>query len=214
MDREQVLFRLFGKYCPAGTILYTEGAPGEELFFVQSGAVKVSPAPGGAAGSAEVFGPDRVLGEEAFFGRVPRVARAEAVKDSRLLLVSDRSLEVVARHGPEVIRTVAERLLELAGAAAQRLDGWVLARQALRAEPHLRAAGPLTAASLAEHAGISERDAGSVLKALAERGALVREAGGYRMTEAATLERAVQELAAAAGEGRRATPGETRGGGD
>ena len=193
MDREQVLFRLFGKFCPAGTILYTEGAPGEELYFVQSGAVRVGP----AGGAGEERGPGRILGEEAFFGRSPRAGRAEVVRDSRLLLVSDRTLDAVARQGPEVARTVAEGLLELAGDAAQRLDAWMLGRLALRAEPHLHAARPLSAEDLAELTGLAARDARTVLEALAERGGVVREPGGYRAAEAAALEQAVLALSGA-----------------
>lgn len=195
MDREQVLFRLFGKFCPAGTILYTEGAPGEELYLVQSGAVRVGSA---AGGTDEERGPGRILGEEAFFGRTPRAGRAEVVRDSRLLLVSDRTLDAVARQGPEVARTVAEGLLELAGDAAQRLDAWMLGRLALRAEPHLHAAVPLSADDLAELTGLAARDARTVLEALAERGGVVRESGGYRAAEAAALEQAVLALSAAA----------------
>jgi CRP-like cAMP-binding protein len=197
VDREQVLFRLFGKYCPAGTILYTEGSPGEELFVVQSGAVRVGPP--GAGG--EVLGAGRVLGEEAFFGRVSRTGRAEVVKDSRLLLVSDRTLDVIARHGPEVTRVVAERLLGLAGDAARRLEAWVLARHALRAEPHLLAARGLSPSALAELSGLAAEDARAVLEALAERGGLGRAPGGgeYRVADAAVLERAVLEMSAAAG---------------
>jgi CRP-like cAMP-binding protein len=197
MDREQLLFRLFGRYCPEGTILYTEGSPGEELFVVQGGAIRVGPARCGSAAGGEVRGPGRVLGEESFFGRVPRAGCAEAVKDSRLLLVSDRTIDAVARHGPEVARTLVERLLELAGQEARRLEGWKLSRQALRAEPHLRNAAPLLAEELAERAGISVGDARAVLEALADRGAVVREPGGYRVTDAAALERSVLALAAA-----------------
>ena len=193
MDREQVLFRLFGKFCAAGTILYTEGAPGEELYLVQSGAVRVGPAGGGG----EERGPGRILGEEAFFGRTPRAGRAEVLRDSRLLLVSDRTLDAVARQGPEVARTVAEGLLELAGDAARRLDAWMLGRLALRAEPHLHAAGPLSAEDLAELTGLAARDARTVLEALAERGGVVREPGGYRAAEAAALEQAVLALSGA-----------------
>lgn len=192
MDREQVLFRLFGKYCPAGTILYTEGVPGEELYLVQSGAVRVGP----AGGAAEERGPGRILGEEGFFGRSPRAARAEVVRDSRLLLVSDRTLDAVARQGPEIACAVAERLLEQTGQQARRLDAWVLARLAMRAEPHLRTTSPLPPDELAELSGLPVRDARAVLEALAERGVLARAGDGYVVTEAGALEQAVLALAA------------------
>ena len=196
MDREQVLFRLFGKYCREGTILYAEGSPGEELFVVQSGAVRVGSPGGGEA--PVVRGPGGILGEECFFGRAARAARAEVVKDSRLLQVSDRTLDAVARQGPEVARTVTEGLLELAGAEARRLEGAVLSRLALRAEPHLRAAAPLPPEELAELSGLSVRDCRAVLEALAERGGLARAAAGYLVTDAGALERAVLAMAASA----------------
>jgi CRP-like cAMP-binding protein len=196
VDREQVLFRLFGKYCREGTILYAEGAPGEELFVVQSGAVRVGAAGGGEA--PKVLGPGGILGEECFFGRAPRAARAEVVKDSRLLQVSDRTLDAVARQGPEVARTVTEGLLELAGAEARRLEAAVLSRLALRAEPHLRTVAPLSPEELAELSGLSVRDCRAVLEALAERSGLSRAAAGYLVTDVGALERSVLAMAAAA----------------
>lgn len=198
LDREQVLFRLFGKYCPEGTILFAESMTGEELYVVQSGTVRLRRS-GAPAGSGEVRGPGDILGEEAFFGRAPRRRRAEIIKDSRLLLVNDRTLDAVVRHGPEIAVIVTERLLNLAQDAQRGLEAWVLAHRLARAEPHLRGAGagPLRPESLAESSGLSTPDAGSVLHELASRGALASAADGYRVADPAAFDRVVREIAAA-----------------
>jgi CRP-like cAMP-binding protein len=198
VDSDPVLSRLFGKYCPEGTVLYAEGSAGEDLFLVQGGAVRLVRARSGGAPVAEARGPGQIFGEEGFFGRAPRTARAEAIADTQLLRLSDRTLDAVARHGPEVARTVAEGLLEAAGTAARRLEAWVLSRQALRAEPHLRGGGECTPEELAGRSGLSPGAARAVLEALAARGALVRDAGGYRVAEPEALGRAILALGAAA----------------
>ncbi len=191
MDREQVLFRLFGKFCAEGTILFAENAPGEELYFVQSGAVRLR-----RAGSEELRGPGEILGEEAFFARAPRRWRAEVVKDSRLLLLNDRTLDGVVRHGPEVAAAIAERLLGLADAARGALEGWALCHRLRRLEPHLREAPLLRAEALAESSGLSLPDVRAALRALEGRGALAPAGEGYRLVDPAAIERVAAEAAA------------------
>lgn len=198
MERDQILFRLYGRFCPEGTILYTEGSPGEELYFVQSGAVRLRR--GRGTGSADdVRGPEEILGEETFFGRAPHGQRAEVLKDSRLLLVSDRTLDALVRHGPDVARLVTERVLGLASRAAAAVRGVALARAARRAAPHLRGPHLLSVESLGEAASLSTEESRAVLEAFTARGALVRETGGYRIAEASSLERVLEQLSGADG---------------
>jgi CRP-like cAMP-binding protein len=178
MEREQALFRLFGKFCPEGTILFAENAPGEELYVVQSGAVRLR-----RPGAEEVRGPGELLGEEAFFGRAPRRWRAEVVQDSRLLLLNDRTLDGVVRHGPEVAAGLCLGLLALADGARDELDSWVLTHRFRRLEPHLRDAGAagLRVEALAEAAGLSLPATRSALEALEGRGVVARAGEGYRL---------------------------------
>jgi len=121
VDREQVLFRLFGKYCPEGTILYTEGSPGQELYVVQSGAVRLGAArPEGR--SSSLLGPGDILGEGSFFGPAARPDRAEVVRDARLIQVNDRNLGAVVRHSPQTAHMIFERLLALTRNARNDLE--------------------------------------------------------------------------------------------
>jgi len=193
VDREQVLFRLIGRYCPEGTILYTEGSAGEEAYLVQSGAVR-----GGGPGG-ERHGPGTLVGAEAFLERAPRPTRVEAVADTRLLLVGERTIDALARNGPEVAAQVVADLVAAGEAARRTLEAWSLAHALERVEPQLReaAAGPVPLAEVRERGGAA---ALRLLEDLARRGAVAVEAGSVRVADAAALERAGAAIAAAAGE--------------
>ena len=189
-----MLFRLFGKYCPEGTILATEGASGEELYVIQSGAVRLGSARPGEAPA--VLGAGDLLGEEAFFGRAPRARRAEAVQDTRLIRVNDRTLDAVVRHGPQIARQIVERLLVLVDRARSELAAWTAGHLLPRVAPHLiaLAGGTMAPTDLAERSGSSEQDARHVLEELVRRGLLVRDGEAYRAHDPASVQRFVEGL--------------------
>ncbi len=199
MDREQVLFRLFGKYCPEGTILYTEGSPGQELYVIQSGAVRL-----GAARpddpQAGLLGPGDLLGEGAFFVRAPRPTRAEVVQDARLIQVNDSTLEAVVRHGPQTARALFQQLLELDRRAGEELTAWTIGQLLHRIAPNLTAAGggAMLPADLAEHSGLSVSEVVLVLEELREHGCLLREGSRYRAADPVLLQREIDGYPTAA----------------
>jgi CRP-like cAMP-binding protein len=198
VDPEQVLFRLFGKYCPEGTILYTEGSPGQELYVIQSGAVRVG-ATRPESARVRLLGPGELLGEESFSARVPHSTRAEVVQDARLIQVSDRTLDAVVRHGPRTAQLIFGQLLALAGAARAELSAWTIGHLLRRVAPSLAqaAGGGVVPADLAEHSGLVESDALLVLEELRQRGCLVREEAGYRAPDAALLQREIDRCSTA-----------------
>jgi CRP-like cAMP-binding protein len=198
VEREQVLFRLFGKYCPEGTILFTEGSPGQELFFIQSGSVRLGAARA-ERGHTSLLGPGDLLGEGSFFARSPRTTRAEVVQDARLIQVNDRTLDAVVRHGPETAAVIFEQLLRLTKSAAGELTLWTVEHLLRRCAPLLleSAAAGILPGTLAEHASVLEADALVVLEELRRRGALVREGERYRAADAAVLQREIDAIAAA-----------------
>jgi CRP-like cAMP-binding protein len=192
VEREQVLFRLFGKYCPEGTILYTEGAPGHELYVIQSGAVRLGSArPEG--GPAALLGPGDLLGEGSFFGQAARSDRAEVVRDARLIQVNDRTLGSVVRHGPRTALMIFEQLLTLARSARGEMELRTIERLMHRVAPNLTEAARsrIVPADLAERSGVVESDVLLVLEALLKRGCLVREGPNYRTPDAALLQREI-----------------------
>jgi len=192
VDREQVLFRLFGKYCPEGTILYTEGSPGQELYVIQSGAVRLGSArPEGRP--AALLGPGDLLGEGLFFGRAAHSDRAEVVRDARLIQVNDRTIGAVVRHGPRTAHMIFEQLLTLTRSARSELDLRTIERLLRRVAPNLTEAarGGIVPADLAERSGLAESDVLLVLEELRKRGCLVREGPNYCAPNAALLQREI-----------------------
>jgi CRP-like cAMP-binding protein len=199
VDREHALFRLFGKFCPEGTILYTEGSTGQEAFVIQSGAVRLGAARPEGGGRTVLLGPGDLLGEGALSAGTRRLTRAVVVQDARLIQVSDRTLDAVVRHGPQTARQIFDQLLERTRIAKGDLHGWLFTRLVPRLAQVLTeaaGAGAVPAdladlADLAEQSGLSEADVLLVLEELCERGCLVREAGRFRAPDPARLQREI-----------------------
>jgi CRP-like cAMP-binding protein len=196
VEREQVLFRLFGKFCPEGTILYTEGSPGQEAFVIQSGAVRLG-ATLQAGGRAGLLGPGDLLGEESFFVKAPRAARAEVVQDTRLIQVNDTTLDAVVRHGPQTARGLFDQLLALTQRARSEATLWTVGQLLNRLAPALaEAAGDgVLPADLVEGSGLPAADVLLVLEELRLRGCLVCDGARYRAPDLAPLQREIDRLA-------------------
>lgn len=195
MDRDQVLFRLFGRFCPQGTILLEEGAVATEAQYLLSGTVRLQRRAGAAVGTLAA---GALLAEESFFGASSRPGRAEAATDARLVPFSDRTLDAVVRNGPEAGLAIAERFLALGTAARRDLESWTLAHALRRVGPHLAgdAPGSRRLAELAEQAGAAPADVARLLEELERLGAAVREAGDvWRFPDGAALERAARAVA-------------------
>jgi len=198
VDREQVLFRLFGKYCPEGTILATEGSPGQELSVIQSGSVRLGAVrPDG--GRPELLGPGDLLGGGALFIRSLRSARAEVVQDVRLIQVNDRTLDAVVRHGPQTALRIFEQFLAFTRGVGDELALWTIEQLLQRIGPNLSetAGRDIVPADLAERSGLVESDVMLVLEELRQRGCLIREGPGYRAPDPGLLQRTIDGLSCA-----------------
>ena len=98
-----------------GQDLFKEGDPGDRLYVVTEGKIKLSHASGdGRESLLMVLGPGDMFGELSLFDPGPRTATATAVTDARLLSLSnDKVIGWVTQH-PNVS-------LQLLGRLAQRL---------------------------------------------------------------------------------------------
>lgn len=98
-----------------GQDLFKEGDPGDRLYVVTEGKIKLSHASGdGRESLLMVLGPGDMFGELSLFDPGPRTATATAVTDARLLSLSnDKVIGWVTQH-PKVS-------LQLLGRLAQRL---------------------------------------------------------------------------------------------
>ena len=104
---------------PSGETLLRQGESGRTLYFVATGAVRVSVVYGDQAlGLLREVLPGSVLGEVAFFDAGPRTAKVWAVEDSTLLRLNFEDYQKFAAANPQ---RSTELLFALGALVARRL---------------------------------------------------------------------------------------------
>ena len=98
-----------------GQLIFAEGDPGDRLYIIASGKVKVAcRAPDGRANIQAVLGPSDMFGELAVFDPGPRSSSATAVTEVRAMFTDSAALRAcIADHpeiGEQLVRVLARRL--------------------------------------------------------------------------------------------------------
>jgi CRP/FNR family transcriptional regulator, cyclic AMP receptor protein len=96
-----------------GQILFAEGDPGDRLYVIAEGKVKLGMRSGdGRENLLAVLGPNQMFGELSFFDPGPRNATATAVTDAHLLELGHEDLEPWLTGRPEVARQMLTALAQ------------------------------------------------------------------------------------------------------
>jgi CRP-like cAMP-binding protein len=100
---------------PRGTTLFHEGDPGESLFIVLSGKVKLGRrSSDGRENLVAIMGPSDQFGELSLFDPGPRTATATVVTDARVARLPKAALQKWVQDRPQIamqlLRVVARRL--------------------------------------------------------------------------------------------------------
>ena len=155
------LFARFGRTCPAGTVLFEEGAHGDSMFVLQSGRVRITKASKDGTKTLAVLGPGEFLGEMAILNNKPRTATAVVVEDARLLVIDAKTFEAMVVGNVEIAVRLIKKL-------ARRLDNAdALIEILMHRDPKARVI--LGLSREAETSGIEQED-GSVLVPLTRIG--------------------------------------------
>ena len=98
-----------------GQLIFAEGEPGDRLYIIASGKVKVAcRAPGGREMVQAVLGPSDMFGELAVFDSGPRSSTATAVTEVRAMFAERAALRACITDHPEIaeqlLRVLARRL--------------------------------------------------------------------------------------------------------
>ncbi|GHV73846.1 Crp/Fnr family transcriptional regulator [Spirochaetia bacterium] len=94
------------------TMIFAEGEPGNELYIIQSGAVKIAKIAGNNEILLAVLKPGDIFGEMALLESKPRTACALAYEDSVLLTVSKANFARMAATQPQIIARLTVLLAE------------------------------------------------------------------------------------------------------
>jgi CRP-like cAMP-binding protein len=104
---------------PRGRVVFNEGEPGDSLYVVLSGKIKLSRrSPDGRENVLAVMGPSDQFGELSVFDPGPRTATATAVTDVRLAKMPQQMLRPWIEAHPEV----GERLLQVLARRLRRTN--------------------------------------------------------------------------------------------
>jgi CRP/FNR family cyclic AMP-dependent transcriptional regulator len=100
---------------PRGTVLFSEGDPGDSLYIVVSGKVKLGRrSSDGRENLVAVMGPSDQFGELSLFDPGPRTATAVAVTDTRVAVLPKEALVQWVSDRPQIalqlMRVIARRL--------------------------------------------------------------------------------------------------------
>ncbi len=116
MAVEQRLFARFGKQVQKGTILFRENEPGQEMYIIQSGKVRISKKVREIEKTLTVLGKGDFFGEMSILNNKPRSATAEVIEDARLLVIDPQTFETMVRNNAEIalriIKNLSARLQE------------------------------------------------------------------------------------------------------
>ncbi|MEM7448746.1 MAG: Crp/Fnr family transcriptional regulator [Myxococcota bacterium] len=115
MTLDDRLFARFGRECPAGTVLFREGDPGDTMFVVQVGTVRITKRIRDEERTLARLGSGEFLGEMALLNHKSRTATAQVVEDSRLLELDAQTFETMISSNAEIAVRLIQKL-------AHRLD--------------------------------------------------------------------------------------------
>ena len=188
-----------------GDVLFHEGEPGDRLYVIREGKVKLGTRSGdGRENLLAVLGPGEMIGELSLFDPGPRTATATAVSDSVVLEMGHHDLQTWLAATPAVaehlLQALARRLRRTNEALADLVFSDVPGRVAKAlldlssrfgrpVEDGIRVAHDLTQEELAQLVGASRETVNKALADFAARGWVRREGRAVVLLDVERLER-------------------------
>jgi len=108
------LYERFGKSVPKGTVIFSEGESGHEMYIIHEGKVKITKKIRAMETILAELDKGDFFGEMAILEKEARSATATAATDVKLLVIDEKTFETTIRTNPDVairiMRKMAERL--------------------------------------------------------------------------------------------------------
>jgi CRP/FNR family transcriptional regulator, cyclic AMP receptor protein len=171
---------------PPGHVIFAEGEPGDRLYIIISGKVKIGRVyPDGRANLLTIVGPSDMFGELSIFDPGPRTSTATTITEVRAVSMDRDALRAWIADRPEIaerlLRVLARRLrrtnsdltdlifIDVSGRVAKRLLG-LAQRFGTREGVAMRVTHDLTQEELAQLVGAARETVNKVLADFAHRG--------------------------------------------
>jgi membrane protein len=134
LDREvrmgrQRLFRKFGRVFPGGAVIFCEGDPSQEMFFLLSGRVRLEKRTGLTGKVLAEMEAGEYFGEMAALTKMPRTATAIAATDCEVAVIDGQVFHRLLRESDDLslhlLREFSERIRRTNAALDELSQSWV-----------------------------------------------------------------------------------------
>jgi CRP/FNR family transcriptional regulator, cyclic AMP receptor protein len=107
---ENPLFEKYGQTFDAGKVIFREGDPGEHMYIIQSGMVRISKNVGGREHELAVLEKGDFFGEMAIVSRIARTATATAVNATQLLAFDRQGFMGMIEKNAKIALNIIDKL--------------------------------------------------------------------------------------------------------
>lgn len=117
-----VLLTKFGRSFAAGTVLFREGEPGDEMYVIHSGLVRITRTVGQKETLLAELPAGEFFGEMAIITDSPRSATATVSQDAQLIVIDGHTFEAMIRGSTEIALRLIKRLAQRLAQANNLVD--------------------------------------------------------------------------------------------
>ena len=110
MGAEEKLFEKYGRKVPAGQVIFLENTPGQDMFIIQNGSVKITKTIRNIEKTLVVLGRGEFFGEMSILNDKPRSASAICESECDLLVIDRRTFESMVKGNPEIALRIIKKL--------------------------------------------------------------------------------------------------------
>jgi CRP-like cAMP-binding protein len=111
-SQADTLFRTFGKNVPAKTVIFREGEPGNDMFIIQEGQVRISRKAGDVEKTLSDLAGGEFFGEMSLLNNELRSATASTTIDSKILVINRNAFTLMIKNSPDFALRLISRLSE------------------------------------------------------------------------------------------------------
>jgi CRP-like cAMP-binding protein len=116
------LYEKFGKSLPKGTVIFTEGESGHEMYIIHEGKVKITKRVRAMETILAELDRGDFFGEMAILEKEVRSATATTATDVRLLVIDEKTFESTIRTNPDVAIRIMRKMAERIRDADHRIE--------------------------------------------------------------------------------------------
>ncbi|MFN4244655.1 MAG: Crp/Fnr family transcriptional regulator [Brevinematia bacterium] len=188
-----------------GDIIFCEFEPGEEMYIIKEGKVRITKIQNNKEKTIDVIGPGEMFGEMALIDNDRRTATVIAETDVTLIRVDRNNFEMLAKNNPQwalkLLKNFSKRIYDakrkLKILSIKDFDTRVLETLIMLAENNLKenektAFLNISVEDIAHWSGISPKEAEDILNRYAKMGKIVIEKEGIRINNINDLKRLSQ----------------------